>query len=97
MDDWDSFIESIASDDVVFGMGGGLLQAGNRDTLTYAMKASARKTSAGDWVGFSKDPTTDHGKQSKEGRLGLVYECGLGSCGYRTLPEDLANEKGNLQ
>jgi len=85
-----------AIDNIAFGMGGGLLQAWNRDTLRYAMKASARKTTAGAWIGFSKNPITDSGKRSKEGRLGLVYECGLGSCGYRTLPEDIANSKGNL-
>jgi nicotinamide phosphoribosyltransferase len=87
---------SFSADNIAFGMGGGLLQAWNRDTLKYAMKASAIRINEGEWVGFSKDPITDSGKQSKEGRLGLVYECGLGSCGYRTLPEDLANKKGNL-
>jgi nicotinamide phosphoribosyltransferase len=85
-----------SADNIAFGMGGGLLQAWNRDSLKYAMKASAIRIDNGDWVGFSKDPVTDHGKRSKEGRLGLVYECGIGSCGHRTLPEDIANEKGNL-
>jgi nicotinamide phosphoribosyltransferase len=85
-----------STENIAFGMGGGLLQAWNRDTLRYAMKASAIRIDEEDWVGFSKDPVTDHGKRSKQGRLGLVYECGLGSCGYRTLPEDLANKKGNL-
>jgi nicotinamide phosphoribosyltransferase len=84
------------ADNIAFGMGGGLLSAWNRDTLKYAMKASAIKIGDSNWVGFSKDPITDAGKQSKQGRLGLVYECGIGSCGYRTLPEDLANVKGNL-
>jgi nicotinamide phosphoribosyltransferase len=85
-----------SADNIAFGMGGGLLQAWNRDTLKYAMKASAIRINEGEWVGFSKDPVTDKGKRSKEGRLGLVLECGLGSCGHRTLPEDLANKKGNL-
>lgn len=85
-----------SADNIAFGMGGGLLQAWNRDTLKYAMKASAIRINEGEWVGFSKDPITDHGKRSKEGRLGLVYECGIGSCSFRTLPEDLANQKGNL-
>ena len=83
-------------ENVAFGMGGGLLQAWNRDTLRYAMKASARKTSAGEWIGFSKNPITDSGKQSKEGRLGLVLDGGIGSLTYRTLPEDIANERGNV-
>jgi nicotinamide phosphoribosyltransferase len=85
-----------SADNIAFGMGGGLLQAWNRDTLKYAMKASALRFNEGEWIGFSKDPVTDHGKRSKEGRLGLVYECGLGSCGFRTLPEDIANKKGNI-
>jgi nicotinamide phosphoribosyltransferase len=85
-----------SADNIAFGMGGGLLQAWNRDTLKYAMKASAIRINDGPWIGFSKDPVTDKGKQSKEGRLGVVCECGVGSCGHRTLPEDLANKKGNL-
>lgn len=83
-------------DNVAFGMGGGLLQAWNRDTIRYAMKASARKTAAGDWVGFSKDPITDSGKRSKEGRLGLISEGGIGPSLIRTVTEDFANEKGNI-
>lgn len=85
-----------SADNIAFGMGGGLLQAWNRDTLKYAMKASAIRINEGEWVGFKKDPITDKGKLSKEGRLGLVYECGIGSCSFRTLPEDIANKKGNL-
>ena len=85
-----------SADNIAFGMGGGLLQAWNRDTLKYAMKASAIRITEGEWKGFSKDPITDSGKRSKEGRLGLVYECGIGSCSFRTLPEDIANQKGNL-
>lgn len=83
-------------DNIAFGMGGGLLQAWNRDTLKYAMKASARKTSSGDWVGFSKDPVTDHGKRSKEGRLGLIKEAGIGGVTIRTVPEAVAETSGNL-
>lgn len=85
-----------SADNIAFGMGGGLLQAWNRDTLKYAMKASAIRINEGEWIGFSKDPVTDHGKRSKEGRLGLVFDCGVGSCSFFTLPEDLANKKGNL-
>jgi nicotinamide phosphoribosyltransferase len=85
-----------SADNIAFGMGGGLLQAWNRDTLKYAMKASAIRINEGEWVGFSKDPITDHGKRSKEGRLGLVMDCGIGYCGHRTMPEDIANKKGNL-
>jgi nicotinamide phosphoribosyltransferase len=77
-------------------MGGGLLQAWNRDTLKYAMKASARCDDDGVWHDVYKDPIDDQGKLSKKGRLGLVYECGVGSCSYRTVPKHIADEKGNL-
>lgn len=86
----------LSLDNLAFGMGGGLLQKWDRDTLKYAMKASARRDSAGVWHDVFKDPITDHGKVSKKGRLGLVYECGLGNCGFRTLPKTIADEKGNL-
>lgn len=83
-------------DNIAFGMGGGLLQAWNRDTLKYAMKASARCDINGVWHDVFKDPISDHGKVSKKGRLGLVFECGVGSCGYHTVPKDVADKKGNL-
>jgi nicotinamide phosphoribosyltransferase len=85
-----------SADNIAFGMGGGLLQAWNRDTLKYAMKASAIRINEGEWKGFSKDPVTDHGKRSKEGRLGLVFEGGIGIASHKTLPEGIANKKGNL-
>ena len=88
--------KGFSSDNISFGMGGGLLQAWNRDTLKYAMKASAIRIDNGPWIGFSKDPITDKGKKSKEGRLGLVFEGGIGPGSYRTLPEELANKKGNI-
>ena len=85
-----------SADNIAFGMGGGLLQAWNRDSLKYAMKASAIRINEGEWVGFSKDPITDSGKRSKEGRLALVYECGIGSCGFRTVPEHVVKPERNL-
>lgn len=85
-----------SADNIAFGMGGGLLQAWNRDTLKYAMKASAIRIDNGPWVGFSKDPVTDPGKQSKEGRLALEYRCGIGSCSYRTVPEHVSKPENNL-
>lgn len=89
-------VHGFSADNIAFGMGGGLLQAWNRDTLKYAMKASARRDSAGVWHGFSKDPVTDSGKRSKEGRLGLVHEHGLGSTTIRTVPKEIADLKGNM-
>lgn len=60
-----------AADNVLFGSGGALLQKVNRDTFKFAMKASAVKIGE-DWIGIAKDPITDPGKKSKEGRLTLV-------------------------
>ncbi|QIG70808.1 nicotinamide phosphoribosyltransferase protein [Rhizobium phage RHph_I1_18] len=55
-----------SADNVVFGMGGQLLQAPTRDSLKYAMKASAVKV-AGKWRDVYKDPITDQGKRSSAG------------------------------
>jgi len=88
--------KDLSIDNIAFGMGGGLLQAWNRDTLKYAMKASARKDSNGVWHDVFKDPISDHGKVSKKGRLGLVLEHGLGSVNIRTVPKDIADDRGNL-
>lgn len=85
-----------SAENITFGMGGGLLAAWNRDTLRYAMKASARKDTNGIWHEIRKNPVTDPGKISKGGRLGLVYQCGLGNCGYNTVPEEVAVSRGNI-
>lgn len=61
-----------ATDNVAFGMGGGLLQKVDRDTLSFAMKASAIYKQ-GAWHDVYKDPITDKGKVSKRGRQ-AVYQ-----------------------
>jgi nicotinamide phosphoribosyltransferase len=83
-------------DNIAFGMGGGLLQAWNRDTLKYAMKASARCDTNGVWHDVFKDPISDHGKLSKKGRLGLVLDGGLGGVNFHTIPKDIADKRGNV-
>lgn len=83
-------------ENIAFGMGGGLLQAWNRDSLKYAMKTSARKDSNGVWHDVYKDPITDPGKTSKKGRLGLVLDYGIGSSKYRTVPKEVADVRGNF-
>lgn len=55
-----------SAENVVFGMGGGLLQKVNRDTFKFAMKASAIADHNG-WREVQKDPKTDPVKQSKRG------------------------------
>lgn len=59
-----------SADNVAFGQGGALLQIVNRDTLQFAMKASAACID-GEWVDVYKDPVTDSGKTSKKGRITL--------------------------
>jgi len=80
----------LSVDNIAFGMGGGLLQKVDRDTQKFAMKASAAKV-GGQWRDVYKDPITDQGKTSKKGRQALVYQCGLGSCGYRTIKAQYAD------
>lgn len=65
-----------SAENIAFGMGSGLLQKVNRDTLRFAMKANARLDSAGNWTGVNKDPKTDPGKASKRFRQAVVMEDG---------------------
>ena len=78
---------------VVFGMGGGLLQKHDRDTLRFAMKASAIRRD-GQWSDIQKKPATDPTKASKPGRLALVRE----GDGYATVRrEDLGGREDVLR
>ena len=65
-----------SAENLAFGMGAGLLQKVNRDTLRFAMKANARQDTDGVWHGISKDPKTDPGKASKRYRQAVVVEDG---------------------
>ena len=81
-----------SAENVTFGMGGELLQKVNRDTLKFAMKASAAKIN-GVWVDVFKDPVTDQGKKSKKGRLALVES---DSKTFQTVREESLGERHNL-
>lgn len=70
-----------STDNIAFGMGGGLLQKVNRDDLGFASKTSAACIN-GQWIDVYKDPITDPGKRSKRGLLTLVKTEG----GYETRP-----------
>jgi len=59
-----------ASDNIVFGSGGGLLQKFDRDTQKFAIKCSLAVID-GHEVNVQKDPITSSGKKSKKGRLKL--------------------------
>jgi nicotinamide phosphoribosyltransferase len=79
-----------AADNIVFGMGGALLQQINRDTQRFAMKCSAIRL--GDaWHDVHKDPVTDTGKRSMKGRLTLLRNRLTGE--YRTVTLPLAGDK----
>lgn len=60
-----------SAENIAFGMGGALLQHSNRDTLKFAMKASAAYID-GAWVDVWKDPVGDKGKASKKGMFTLL-------------------------
>ncbi|MEG6510275.1 hypothetical protein V6C03_14990, partial [Methyloligella sp. 2.7D] len=83
----------LAADNAVFGMGSGLLQQCNRDTLNFGQKANAAKVN-GSWVDIFKKPTGAAFKASKRGRLALKAENGS----YVTVPKDsIAPEENLLQ
>lgn len=71
----------LAADNALFGMGGGLLQHVNRDTLNFGQKANAARIN-GQWMEISKTPTGSEMKRSKPGRLALTRVDGE----YRTVP-----------
>ncbi len=73
--------DGFSADNVVFGMGGALLQRVDRDTQRFALKCSAALVGE-HWRDVSKDPVTDPGKRSKRGRLDLVRDA---SGAYRTV------------
>lgn len=76
----DAIIEAgFSAENMVFGMGGGLLQKVNRDTQRFAFKCSAQERN-GVWVPVQKGT---FGKQSKGGRLALIHTEG----GYVTMSE----------
>lgn len=87
----DRLIEKkISVDNIAFGMGGGLLDKGiDRDTLKYAMKASAVEIDE-EWKDVFKDPITDSGKRSKRGLLSLVDQDGE----LVTISHEIADETG---
>jgi nicotinamide phosphoribosyltransferase len=79
--------ERWSMENIAFGSGGGLLQKVNRDTYSFAFKASDR-TSNGDYhQDVYKDPVTDIGKRSKRGRLALIQ---TQSGRWETIPQDEA-------
>jgi nicotinamide phosphoribosyltransferase len=81
----------LAIDNAAFGMGGGLLQHCNRDTLEFGMKANAVCVN-GEWRDIAKAPRYDSMKHSKAGRLALVFRDG----DYVTVRRDSVPPEENL-
>jgi nicotinamide phosphoribosyltransferase len=70
--------EGFAIDNITFGMGGGLLQQVNRDTLRFAMKANAMRDADGLWRDVAKAP-------AKASKAGVKRWCGAMEAGCRAL------------
>ena len=80
-------------ENLVFGMGGGLLQKVNRDTQRFAFKCCAQERN-GVWYDVYKEPT-DKSKASKRGPQKLIVENGK----YKTVrdgDEDYAGFENHL-
>jgi len=84
--------EGYSTENLAFGMGGELLQNLTRDTLGFAMKASAIKGRHEGWVDVYKDPATDPGKGSKRGRQAVVKRNGM----VMTVPLSEKNGEANM-
>ena len=66
-----AYDRGISVDNFAMGMGGGLLQKVDRDTMKWAMKANAVEIN-GVWNDVFKDPITDQVKRSKRGRQAVI-------------------------
>ncbi len=85
-------INGFSAENVIFGMGGGLLQGVNRDTLGFAQKVSAIANGHRGWTGVAKNPVTSRQKVSKKGRLMVVQT----EHGIETVPEGTYPAERNL-
>lgn len=81
----------LAADNVFCGMGGGLLQHVNRDTMNFGQKTNAVRVN-GEWIDVQKTPTGNAMKHSKPGRLALVCENGE----YRTVRREAVPPEKNV-
>ncbi|SEK85096.1 nicotinate phosphoribosyltransferase [Xaviernesmea oryzae] len=61
-----------SAENIVFAMGGGILQKVNRDLYAFAMKANGRRDDEGRWHDVWKRPATMNVKASKAGRQAVV-------------------------
>lgn len=75
-----------AAENIIFGMGGGLHTAVNRDTQRNAFKCSAQLRD-GKWHNIFKNPL-DSSKKSKTGRFKLIHD----DNSFKTVPIDSEGE-----
>ena len=87
-------VDKWSADNIVFGMGGGLLQKVNRDTQRFAFKCSAQKRN-GEWFDIQKMPL-DKTKASKKGKLALVKVEGAHGSAYKTVEQCEGPVEGDL-
>ena len=64
--------EGFSAQNIAFGMGGGLLQKVNRDTMSFATKLSHIQYKDGKKRDIMKTPKTDTGKISLPGELAVI-------------------------
>jgi len=65
--------KGFAAENFVFGSGGWLVQAHDRDTQRFAIKCSSITRPDGTEQDVFKDPITDPGKKSKKGKVTTYY------------------------
>ena len=68
-----AILRKYSTQNFVFGMGGGLVQNLNRDTLGFAIKCSELTFEDGSTFDVYKDPITDPGKKSKRGKVTTYF------------------------
>jgi len=86
-------VHNFSADNLVFGMGGGLLQKVDRDTCRFAWKCCAVQLEDGEWRDVYKDPVdgkgTNESKTSLKGRQKVVKIDGV----YQVVREDSVEHK----
>ena len=80
-----------SAQNVAYGMGGGLLQKHNRDTMSFATKLSHIIYADGTEKNVMKAPKTDASKVSLPGRIDVCYDS---DGNLKTYPAEVANEQG---
>jgi nicotinamide phosphoribosyltransferase len=83
--------EKFAACNVAFGMGGGLLQKVNRDTMSFATKLCYMKTKDGKEVVVVKAPAGQEGKMSFGGKMTVLHE--VNAQGEMTGPHFVCTEE----